>query len=545
MAASRRSRRDAPGRAYARHVALRAGAPAERSGFLPARWDPRRAEVALLLVAGAAVCAALGLSTATALWLDEAQSVAIARLRPDRLLEALRQDGAPPAYYLLLHAWMKVAGSGDLAVRALSGLLAIPVIPLTYRAARRILGPPAALPAAVVALSSPFFLRYATEARMYSLVLLLVALGAVLGQAAATAPRRRPGLLLGVSAVSGTLLLTHYWTAFLVGTAVVGLAASGWRRRDPRLVELATAATIGTLLFFPWVPSLLFQLRRTGAPWGATPDLSSFELILRAFAGHTGRLSALGFAYAVVALVGMFGVAASDRRFELDLRLPHGPALGLLGASALPVTIGIAVSAAAGSAFAPRYAAIAFVPFTVLVARGVTILRPARAASVGLALIVLLGAARSAESVPAHRTQAPALAAAISRAAQPGDVLALCPDQLGPALARELPAPPTTITFAAPAGGGSLDRVNWIDYGTRMRSGDPEGFAEEALTLAGPAGSVWLVMGTGYRTLGESCTRVAAALLQARPAGVRAVKADPHSFERAALWRYPPPNTEE
>lgn len=498
-----------------------------------------------MLLTSAAVAAALGLSTATALWLDEAQSVSIARLRPDLLLEALRQDGAPPAYYLLLHAWMKLAGSGDLAVRALSALLAIPVIPLTYRAARRIVGPAAALPAAAVALSSPFFLRYATEARMYTLVLLLVALGAVLGQAAAASPRRRLGLLAGVSAISGAMLLTHYWTAFLVGTAVTWLAVSGWRRRHPRLIELAAASIIGTVLFLPWVPALLFQLQRTGAPWGATPDLSSFELILRAFAGHTGRLSALGFVYAVVALVGIFGVALGDRRFELELRRPHGTPLGLLGASALPVTIGIAVSAAAGSAFAPRYAAIAFVPFALLVARGITVLRPARAGSLALALILVLGVTRSAESVSAHRTQAPALAAAIARSAQPTDVLALCPDQLGPALARELPAHPAAITYAAPSDGRSIDRVNWIDYGPRMRSGSPEGFAHDALTRAGPSGTVWLLMGSGYRTLGESCTRIAAALLKARPAGFRAVKADPHSFERAALWRYPPPNTEE
>ena len=39
------------------------------------------------------------------LWLDEAQSVAIARLPLPELFAALEQDGSPPLYYVLLHAW--------------------------------------------------------------------------------------------------------------------------------------------------------------------------------------------------------------------------------------------------------------------------------------------------------------------------------------------------------------------------------------------------------------------------------------------------------
>jgi mannosyltransferase len=62
--------------------------------------------VGVALLAGAV----LRFLAPSALWLDEAQSVAIARLPLPDLLEALRQDGAPPLYYLLLHAWMAVLG---------------------------------------------------------------------------------------------------------------------------------------------------------------------------------------------------------------------------------------------------------------------------------------------------------------------------------------------------------------------------------------------------------------------------------------------------
>src|SRR3954471_13740065 len=56
------------------------------------------------------------------LWADEALSVNIAKLPLDDLMSALRHDGAPPLYYLLLHGWMRVFGSGPAAVRAMSGV---------------------------------------------------------------------------------------------------------------------------------------------------------------------------------------------------------------------------------------------------------------------------------------------------------------------------------------------------------------------------------------------------------------------------------------
>src|SRR5918998_6689046 len=66
------------------------------------------------------------------LWLDEALSVNIAGLPVGDLLDALRHDGHPPLYYLLLHYWMELVGDGDMAVRALSGLFAVASLPLVW-----------------------------------------------------------------------------------------------------------------------------------------------------------------------------------------------------------------------------------------------------------------------------------------------------------------------------------------------------------------------------------------------------------------------------
>ena len=39
---------------------------------------------------------------------------------------ALREDGSPPLYYMLLHFWLDLAGSSEQGVRALSLLFGLP-----------------------------------------------------------------------------------------------------------------------------------------------------------------------------------------------------------------------------------------------------------------------------------------------------------------------------------------------------------------------------------------------------------------------------------
>ncbi len=95
---------------------------------------------------------------------------------------------APPLYYVLLHGWMKLFGASDLAARSLSGLFSIATLPLAWAAGRRAAGPAGARAALLLLSTSPFAVYYATEARMYALVMLLVFAGYLLLQRALTRP---------------------------------------------------------------------------------------------------------------------------------------------------------------------------------------------------------------------------------------------------------------------------------------------------------------------------------------------------------------------
>ena len=139
------------------------------------RW--RRAAVplvGLLVVAGIV----LRLWSHSPLWLDEVQSVQLAKVPLSDLPAALKTDGAPPLYYVLLHAWISVFGDGVWTVRALSMLASVLALPLTWLVARRLgAGREVAAIAVVLCAVNPWSVRYAGEARMYSLVALEVLLG--------------------------------------------------------------------------------------------------------------------------------------------------------------------------------------------------------------------------------------------------------------------------------------------------------------------------------------------------------------------------------
>src|SRR5205085_11217079 len=110
---------------------------------LSAGW---RAAVVIVLALGVV----LRFASWSHLWLDEALTLNIARLPLSDLTAALRHDGAPPVYYVLLHGWTAVFGTSTLAVRALPGLFAVIALPLMWFAARRVGGPRVAWAATVL-----------------------------------------------------------------------------------------------------------------------------------------------------------------------------------------------------------------------------------------------------------------------------------------------------------------------------------------------------------------------------------------------------------
>src|SRR5690348_5695872 len=108
------------------------------------------------------------------LWLDEIVSVSIARLDPAGFRNVvLSWELNEGLYYTLLRAWMHLA-RGEFAVRLLSALPSIAAIPFVYLLGRRLFSQSVGMIAALLLAVNTFDVRYAQEARGYSLFAFLV-----------------------------------------------------------------------------------------------------------------------------------------------------------------------------------------------------------------------------------------------------------------------------------------------------------------------------------------------------------------------------------
>jgi predicted membrane-bound mannosyltransferase len=109
------------------------------------------------------------------IWFDEGWS-AFAAVQPS-LQTAVESDPTnPPLYYILLNLSVNFTGDSPLALRLFSLVLGVLTIPLTYRLARRLFDERAGLYAAFLAAFSPLLWWASQEARMYTLLAVVVLL---------------------------------------------------------------------------------------------------------------------------------------------------------------------------------------------------------------------------------------------------------------------------------------------------------------------------------------------------------------------------------
>src|SRR5579862_3748710 len=410
-------------------------APA-RASTAPA--EPGRLPRAKLIAGGAVLVGGLLFFfwTRSNLWLDEALSVNIARLPFGELHAHLKQDGAPPLYYVLLHVWTGVLGSGDWAVRALSGVCMVGTAVALWFVGRRIAGPTCGWITVLLVASNPYAIRYATEARMYALEMLLVACGILAFRRALEAPTL--GRLAVFALIVALLMYTQYWALYLLLVVAVLLGALAWRSTYARPARrMLLAGAVGALAFAPWVPTFLYQRAHTGTPWGEPvfPGVP-WGLTFRDFAGGDFQegwvllLPIIG-----LLLLGLFATARDNRYIDVDLHTAPGARWeAIVGGATLVVAF--TLNYIAGGAFQTRYSAVVFPLFIVIVARGVTTLADPRVRTAVLVVVVALGFVGGVRNIKTDRTQAGEVAAVLRAQAKPGDLVVYCPDQLGPAVHR-------------------------------------------------------------------------------------------------------------
>ena len=224
----------------------------------------RRAELwallSILLLAFALRLFRLG---APSLWYDETVSVYLAELPVPDLIAHTAGDIHPPGYYLLLHAWTRLAGRSEFAAAFLSLWFGMLLVALAYRLGARVFGRSAGLLAALLVALSPYNLWYSQEVRMYTL-------GAALGVGALwfvviliTGPRSQrpawPALVAYAVLAALGLWVLYYFAFLLVALNLLVLAwwLAGRRAQGAGLGWLGrwlAAQGLVVLLYAPWIP---------------------------------------------------------------------------------------------------------------------------------------------------------------------------------------------------------------------------------------------------------------------------------------------------
>ena len=148
------------------------------------------------------------------LWRDEAFSFVMAKQGVMNILRTSAQDFAPPFYYIVLHYWMMIFGTSEIAMRSLSFLtyalllfVIFEIMVLVFKISMK-----RALWYFLLFLANPFLNFYAFEARMYMMAALFVTLSYF-----ALWSKKR---ILYIVALS-LALYTHYFTIFILIAQII------------------------------------------------------------------------------------------------------------------------------------------------------------------------------------------------------------------------------------------------------------------------------------------------------------------------------------
>src|SRR5215813_11886992 len=180
----------------------------------------------LLLPVGLAAILSFYSIADKSLWLDEAFSVALARLDWSEMWRVITvREANMGLYYLLLHYWVQL-GTGEFAIRSLSAITAIVSIAPVYGIGARLFGVNTGITASLLLAVNAFFIQHAQKARAYALVLLLTASSAYFFLKAIDKPSVKSW---GAYAAIGALTVyAHFFGAWVIAANFVsGLALRG------------------------------------------------------------------------------------------------------------------------------------------------------------------------------------------------------------------------------------------------------------------------------------------------------------------------------
>ena len=290
-------------------------------------------------------------------WFDEGMTVGIARLDFYNFLRILwRREGNMSLYYLALRGWIHL-GSSPAFVRSLSVLFSLGAVAAIYFLGRRLFNSTIGLIASALLASNAWEIRYAQEARSYTLMVLLCILSSLFFvryvESLSKSDRRF------YIALSTLAVYAHFYSGLLFGAQWLWL-----RLRDRERAGMELRHTWSRIAIFS-APVAIFIAATGAGPlnWIQRPGLTVLWKFVLDICGNGGPLLVL--AYAALCCVALLTPRDPNQMWSIRL-----VALWI----AVPIALILVVSIAR-PLFVPRYFFLCLPALCLLAAVGVFRLR--------------------------------------------------------------------------------------------------------------------------------------------------------------------------
>ena len=395
-------------------------------------------------------------------WIDEGISVGIASHPLQQIPALLRKDGSPPLFYVILHYWVLLFGRSEPATHLLPFSLSLIAVPAGYWAGRELFDRRAGIAAAALMATNPFLNWYATETRMYTLVVVLATLGVAF--ACCAFRDRRPGYAAAAIGAFAALLYTHNWGIYLTGGVALVLFGLAWSQRDrTRMAWVASGAAAALLLWAPWIPFFLYQAGNTAAPWAVRPAIGDF------FADPASALGGtLGILFAPLLIAGVW----LCRSLIPD---GHRRTAAWVAGAALATTVAGFLGAQINPSWTVRYLAVIVAPYLLAVAGALSSSARGRTfiwvACTGLVVWALVGLLLPNPTRRYAKDNMSAVAASAAPYLRPGDVVVVTQTEQIPVADHYLPRGLLYMTPTGPVSDPTV--VDWRNIVARLDRATP------------------------------------------------------------------------
>jgi mannosyltransferase len=335
----------------------------------------------LALMAAAAAVLRFSFLARKPFWFDECFSVEVARLGWRDFGRLMwRREANMSLYYLIERGWLHF-GSSPFFIRSLSVMISLATLPAIFWLATRLFDHRVGLLAVALMSFNAYHIRYAQEARSYSLFVLLAILSSGFFAAAVREPSRRNGVRYILASVLA--VYAHLYALLLLAAQWLSV------RREKDRLSRRSLRRAWIWISVASLPLVVFAAKTGAGPirWIQRPGFHDLMSFAEQIAGNDGLPLLL--LYAAACLVAIMPQKETTWLLRTEVQLDAWAVRFLLIWLIFPAAL-IMLLSLARPLFLGRYFIFCLPPLVILAAVGLARLRPTWLLVASLLAILLL-----------------------------------------------------------------------------------------------------------------------------------------------------------